>query len=202
MAFLLICTGYLAGSIPFAYLMVRRASGVDIRLAGSGNIGAANALRTADVGTALAVFALDFTKGAAVVLLARRFHPGPIAAVAGLAAVVGHVFPVWFGFRGGKGVSTSCGVLAVLAPLAAAVAVLIFTVTLVLTRFVSIASIVATICSAPLAYSTGVPWSTLAVILAVSALIVVRHRGNLARLAAGREPRIGQPGAARRFDAK
>jgi acyl phosphate:glycerol-3-phosphate acyltransferase len=116
--FSIILLGYLLGSIPFAFLLSRR-TGIDIRHAGSGNLGAANVLRTSGVGAAVGVLLLDVAKGAGTVLLAHRLTGGDATpAAAGLAAVVGHVYPVWLRFRGGKGVATACGVFSVLTPAA------------------------------------------------------------------------------------
>ena len=191
MSVALVLAAYLVGSIPFAFLFVRHASGVDIRRTGSGNIGTANVLRTTDLGTALSVFVLDFAKGAGMVLLAERLAGGAVPAIAGVAAVVGHTCPIWLGFRGGKGVATSCGVLAVLAPLATALAVVVFIVTVTLTRFISLGSIAATILSTPLAYWTGTPVDTVIAAMAISVIVVVRHRANVGRLWAGTERRLG-----------
>src|SRR5712691_3889755 len=109
--------GYLLGSIPFAYLLARFHRGIDLRLTGSGNVGAANVLRSTTKKIGVSAMVLDVVKGAAAVLAARQIEPGSTApAVAGIAAVLGHIYPVWLGFRGGKGVATTCGVFAVLAP--------------------------------------------------------------------------------------
>jgi len=109
--------GYLLGSIPFAYLLARRHRGIDLRMAGSGNVGAANLLRTTTKKIGVSAMALDMGKGIASVLVARQIEPGAAApTIAGIAAVLGHIYPVWIGFKGGKGVATTCGVFAVLAP--------------------------------------------------------------------------------------
>jgi glycerol-3-phosphate acyltransferase PlsY len=105
--FIVLVAGYLLGSIPFAYLLARRHRGIDLRLAGSGNVGAANLLRTTTKKIGVSAMALDVCKGIASVLLARQIDPGATGpAVAGIAAVLGHIYPVWLGFRGGKGVAT------------------------------------------------------------------------------------------------
>ena len=121
-----ILLGYLAGSVPFAFLLARR-RGVDVRVAGSGNVGAANVMRTTGTGRAVAVMALDVAKGAAAVALAHMSSGGaPLAAVTGAAAVVGHIYPVWLRFHGGKGVAVAAGVFSVLAPIATGVAAGLF----------------------------------------------------------------------------
>ena len=110
--------GYLLGSVPFAFLLARRA-GVDVRVAGSGNVGAANVLRTSGMPLGVAVMALDISKGAATVLTAHAAAAGLISiAIAGASAIVGHIYPIWLGFRGGKGVAVAAGVFGILAPLA------------------------------------------------------------------------------------
>src|SRR5690242_15841111 len=114
--------GYLAGSVPFAFLLARRA-GIDVRVAGSGNVGAANVLRTAGTWRAIAVLSLDIAKGAAAVLVVNLAAGGVlIAALTGAAAVVGHIYPVWLRFRGGKGIAVAAGVFSVLSPIAATAA--------------------------------------------------------------------------------
>jgi len=129
--------GYLFGSIPFA-LLLTRPLGIDLRAAGSRNVGAANVLRTAGVAPAVAVMLLDTLKGAVAVLVARRMTGNLIVVTtAGLAAIVGHVYPAWLHFRGGKGVAASAGVFAMLAPYATAIAALVFVGTIVVTRFIS-----------------------------------------------------------------
>jgi glycerol-3-phosphate acyltransferase PlsY len=189
----LILIGYLLGSIPLGYLLVQRLRGVDLKTQGSGNIGAANAYRTAGLRHAIGVLALDIAKGAAPVLLARPLVAGDATpAAAGVAAILGHVFPVWLGFRGGKGVATACGVFSVLAPLATAISGVFFVLTVWLTRYISLGSLVASAALAPVAFALGV---SPAVVLAaaLSALVIVqRHRSNLVRLQAGTERRLGQ----------
>src|SRR6185436_9871557 len=119
---LLAVIGYLLGSIPFALILTSRMGGVDVRTIGSGNVGAANVFRTTGSSMGLGVLALDLAKGVAAVVLAQRLTTGPVTpTAAGLAAILGHIYPVWLRFRGGKGVATACGVFAVLAPLATAI---------------------------------------------------------------------------------
>jgi glycerol-3-phosphate acyltransferase PlsY len=191
--FIVLVVGYLLGSIPFAYLLARRHRGIDLRLAGSGNVGAANLLRTTTKKIGVSAMALDMGKGIATVLVARQIEPGAAApTVAGIAAVLGHIYPVWLGFKGGKGVATTCGVFAVLAPAATAAAGIVFIVTVWWTRYVSLGSVVASALLGPLAYLTGSPEITVIGALIVAAIVIERHRSNLGRVAAGIERRIGQ----------
>ncbi len=141
MEIIALALGYLLGSIPFA-LLLTRPRGIDLRHVGSGNIGAANVLRTAGVVPAVAVMLLDGAKGAMAVLLARLMTDDlMVVTIAGLAAICGHLYPAWLRFRGGKGVAASAGVFVVLAPLATAVAALVFVATIIVTRFISAGSI-------------------------------------------------------------
>lgn len=185
--------GYVVGSIPFALIVSRLVAGIDVRRAGSGNVGAANVLRTSGVAMAVCVLLLDMAKGAASVLWVARLAPGDSGpALAGLAAVVGHVYPVWLRFRGGKGVATAAGVFSVLTPFALGPAAIVFVVTVVTTRYISLGSILATVALGPLAWATGAPAEAIATAAVVGALIVFRHRSNIGRLRDGSEPRIGQ----------
>jgi glycerol-3-phosphate acyltransferase PlsY len=186
-----VACGYLIGSIPFAWLLARRLRGVDIRLTGSGNVGAANAYRATGPAAAALIVALDLAKGASAVLIANRAGLGAaVQAASGVAAVVGHVFPVWLGFRGGKGVATACGVFAVLAPFATALAGLVFVVTVWGTRYVSLGSLGAAVVLPPLAYYLAAPVAVVVAAVACTMMIVERHRPNLARLLRGTEPRL------------
>ena len=185
--------GYLVGSIPFAWLVSRLATGIDVRRAGSGNVGAANVLRTSGVTIAVCVLLLDMAKGAAGVLWVARLSPGESGpALAGLAAVLGHVYPVWLRFRGGKGVATAAGVFSVLTPLAIGPAAIVFVVTVWSTRYISLGSILATLALSPLAWTTGASSAATATAAGVGVLIVFRHRSNIGRLRDGSERRIGQ----------
>ena len=188
-----VTVGYAVGSIPFAFLVGRLAAGVDLRQTGSGNVGAANTLRTSGAAAAACVLVLDVAKGMTGVLWAARLGGGETAtALAGLGAVVGHIYPVWLRFRGGKGVATAAGVFSVLTPLAIAPAAAIFVVTVWVTRYVSLGSVLATIALGPLAWSTGASPAATAAAAAAGALIVFRHRSNLGRLRHGSERRLGQ----------
>jgi glycerol-3-phosphate acyltransferase PlsY len=186
----LIVFGYLLGSVPFA-VIVGRLSGIDVRAQGSGNPGATNVARTAGLGAGAAVAILDIAKGAASVLAAEQMQASPaVAAAAGAAAVVGHVFPVWLRFRGGKGVATACGMFAVLAPLATALAASVFLVVALVTRYISLGSILAAAALPSLAYMTHAAAEATLAAFGVAALVIVRHRGNVSRLLAGAEPRV------------
>jgi glycerol-3-phosphate acyltransferase PlsY len=196
MPLLVVSIGYLAGSIPFAFLAGRYFRGVDIRRIGSGNVGAANVLRSTSTLMAVVVMLLDAAKGAGAVLFAQRLAPGDAApAAAGIAAVVGHVYPLWLRFRGGKGVATAAGVFAILTPLALAPAAALFVATVWATRFISLGSLVATLALAPIALALGSSAAVVGAAGAVALLIVFRHRTNIGRLLAGTERRIGQKAA-------
>ncbi|MBI2189318.1 MAG: glycerol-3-phosphate 1-O-acyltransferase PlsY [Acidobacteria bacterium] len=184
--------GYLVGSVPCAFLLARR-RGIDLRRVGSGNIGAANVLRTSGVAQALGAVSLDAAKGALAVLVAGRLTEGPATPVAaGLTSVIGHIYPVWLRFRGGKGVATAAGAFAVLAPIAAALAASVFVVAIWVTRYISVGSMTAavTLAVATMASEGLTPVSVGALVAAL--IIIERHRANLGRLAAGTERRIGQ----------
>jgi acyl phosphate:glycerol-3-phosphate acyltransferase len=188
----IIVAAYLIGSIPFALLLARRWGSTDLRLIGSGNLGAANVLRASGVKAGVIVALLDMAKGAASVILAERFGAGGAApAAAGLAAIVGHIYPVWLRFRGGKGVATACGVFSILTPLALPPVMLIFVATVWITRYVSLGSVLATLALPPITYAIGGGPAVLAVALVAAMLVVVRHRSNLARVRMGTERRIG-----------
>jgi acyl phosphate:glycerol-3-phosphate acyltransferase len=188
---LAVLLGYLAGSVPFAFLLARRA-GIDVRVVGSGNVGAANVMRATGIGRAIAVMALDVAKGAAAVALAQLTSGGAaLAAMTGAAAIVGHIYPVWLRFHGGKGVAVAAGVFAVLAPMATAVAAVMFVVTVWATRYVSLGSVAATLALPPAAWLIGAPAGVVGAASGSAALILFRHRTNLRRLREGTERRIG-----------
>jgi len=187
-----IAIGYLLGSIPFALLLARRWGAEDLRQAGSGNVGAANVLRTSGVTPGVLVALLDMLKGAVSVVVATRLSADAGApAAAGLAAILGHIYPVWLRFRGGKGVATACGVFSVLAPIAVPPVLAIFIALVWLTKYISLGSVVASIALPPLAYAAGAASTTIAAAVAAAAIIVFRHRSNVRRLLAGTERRIG-----------
>src|SRR5438094_546564 len=189
---LAIVAAYLIGSIPFALILARRWGASDLRLVGSGNLGAANVMRASGVAAGVLVALLDMAKGAASVWLATRLSPGPaLPAAAGVAAIVGHIYPVWVRFRGGKGVATACGVFSVLTPLAAPPAFALFLAVVWMTKYISLGSLLASIALPPLAYLTGSSAAAVGAACAASAIIVLRHRSNVERLRAGTERRIG-----------
>jgi glycerol-3-phosphate acyltransferase PlsY len=189
---LIVAIGYLVGSIPFAYLLSRR-RGIDLRRVGSGNVGATNVLRTSGVPMAVAAMVLDALKGTVAVLVAAPVAVGPATPVAaGLASVVGHIYPVWLGFKGGKGVATAAGVFGVLAPAALAIASAVFVLAVWTTRYISVGSLAGAVTLAAATAASDVP-SAVAVGAAATALVIIhRHRGNLARIIAGTERRVGQ----------
>ena len=190
-AAVIVClAGYLAGSVPFAYLLARRV-GIDVRKVGSGNVGAANVLRTTGLGRAVSVMALDVAKGALAVFLAQITVGASLAALAGVAAIVGHIYPVWLRFVGGKGVAVAAGVFLALAPAATAVAFAVFLITVWMTRYVSLGSAAAAFTLPPAAAMLGAADPVISAASGTAALILFRHRANLRRLAAGTERRMG-----------
>lgn len=184
---------YLLGSIPFGYLLVRWKTGTDVRTKGSGNIGATNVLRTTGRTLGILTLLLDVAKGAAAVALAQWLTADDVlwCALAALAVLVGHMFPVWLGFQGGKAVASMLGAFFVLTPWAMLGTVLIFIPMLWKTRYVSLSSIV---CAGVfplgvwLLYHNGI-YTLIAAVCA--GLIISKHKGNIARLRAGTENRLG-----------
>ena len=181
--------GYALGSVPFGLLLTRAFGAGDLRSIGSGNIGATNVLRTGRKGLAAATLLLDALKGLAAVLLAYRLFP-EVAGLAALGAILGHCFPVWLGFKGGKGVATMMGISLGLGwPIGATYAA-VWLAVLGLTRISSLAGMSAAIAAPIAAWATG--HAGLAPILAViAALVLWLHRGNIARLRAGTEAKLG-----------
>lgn len=202
-ALLVVIIAYLLGSIPFGYLIVRKKLGDDIRQSGSGGTGATNVSRRAGRTAGVATLVLDAFKGSLAVLIARTLLTGPplvvdwwVAATA-IAVIVGHIFPVWLGLRGGKGVATGVGVFLVLAPVALACAGVLFVAIVGLTRYVSLGSITAAVALPVFVWLQNVfvePVADLRPLLiaaiAGALLILFAHRGNIARLARGTESRI------------
>lgn len=181
--------GYACGSIPFGLLLARIAGLGDIRAIGSGNIGATNVLRTGRKGIALATLLLDAAKGVVPVLFAARYGE-PVAHFAAAGAVVGHIYPVWIGFRGGKGVATTFGVMLAVSWPAGLAALVTWAAMAALSRYSSLAALIA-MAGLP-AYSWFFAGPRVAVLAALVALLVVlRHRANIARLWRGEEPKIG-----------
>jgi glycerol-3-phosphate acyltransferase PlsY len=182
--------GYLLGSIPFGLLLTWAGGKGDIRAIGSGNIGATNVLRTGSRGLAALTLLLDAAKGAAAVMLAQRFWPEGVQ-FAAAGAMIGHLYPVWLKFKGGKGSATLFGVLAPLLPMAAAVYALVWVGLLLAVRISSVAGMVAA-ASAPLSAAVLGENAFFPMLLGFALLVIWKHRANIQRLFAGTEPRIGQ----------
>jgi glycerol-3-phosphate acyltransferase PlsY len=186
---------YLLGSIPFGYLLVRIFRNEDIRTQGSGNIGATNVARSGAKGLGLATLLLDMAKAFAGVAIAKYLAPGmyDVAVAAGVAAILGHVFPVWLGFRGGKGVASGLGVMLALCWQAGLAGVAVFAVVFALTRYVSLASVVAA-AAFPVFGFYFVTQRTPMVVFGfvfIPLLIIVKHHANIRRLLNGTESRFG-----------
>ena len=184
-----VAAAYLLGSIPFAYL-AGRMRGIDIRTVGSKNVGATNVFRTLGKGIGLTVMALDIAKGAVAVLLAQAITDPHWNLAAAAAAIVGHVFPVWLKFKGGKGVATAGGTILALTPIPALIALAVWFVTIAVTRYVSLGSILAAVVFPPLLLLFGVPWPVLVFATVAAVMVVYRHRANIQRLRAGSELRL------------
>jgi glycerol-3-phosphate acyltransferase PlsY len=190
-----IAVGYLLGSIPFGYLLTRAAGLGDVRNVGSGNIGATNVLRTGHKGLAALTLLLDALKGTAAVLIGHWIGAAGGVAIlasllAGLAAFLGHVFPVWLGFRGGKGVATYIGVLLGVDWRAALAFCGIWLLVALLTRYSSLSALLAALIT-PIGLFAFADHATALLAAVLSALLIYKHRTNIRRLAAGEEPRIG-----------
>lgn len=187
--------GYGLGAIPFGLLLTRAAGLGDVRQIGSGNIGATNVLRTGRKGLAAATLLLDAAKGAAAVLLADWVWPGMgLDGLAGIAAFLGHLYPVWLRFRGGKGVATMIGVVAALAWQAALVMAAVWILALLVTRYSSVGGMLAAV-SAPVA-AFALDRLALVMLFAGFALLVLwKHRANIGRLVKGTEPKVGRKSA-------
>ncbi len=185
----MIMMGYLLGSIPFGLLLTKFAGAGDIRAIGSGNIGATNVLRTGRKGLAAATLLLDLAKGAAAVWIARMVSPDDLVA-AGAAAIIGHLYPVWLGFRGGKGVATMMGVALAWDWRIGAIYAALWIVVLVVARISSLAGMIA-VASVPVAAFALGRVELLPAGAALALLLLWRHRENISRLIAGTEPRIG-----------
>ncbi len=192
-AALLAVVGYLLGSVSFALWLVRWRTGKDIRTVGSGNAGATNVLRAHGKGLAVAVALLDVAKGTAAVLLVRLVTADPrYAAAAGFAAVLGHVFPLYSGFRGGKGVATAVGAFLALAPLATVVCLAVFVGVVAATRYVSLGSMIAIVLLPPAAgFLSHASRAVVVAAAATAVLVVFKHVENLKRLARGEERKLG-----------
>lgn len=197
---LAIAAAYLLGSIPFGYLIVRWRKGIDVRTTGSGATGATNVMRNMGIGGFLATFALDFGKGLGAVLLASRMTRGDPrwVAASAVAAIAGHIFPVWLGFRGGKGVATGVGVFLGLAPVPMGLALVIFAALVAAFRYISLGSIVASAAFPVLFYAIDRPQpALLAGAGGAAALVILSHRANIHRLVSGTESKVGAMRAGR-----
>jgi acyl phosphate:glycerol-3-phosphate acyltransferase len=190
---LLLATSYLIGSIPFSYLVARWFGVGDVRRLGSGNVGATNVMRSAGKTAGSLAFLLDAAKGGVATFLVSRLAPGDVLtpSLAAIAAVLGHVFPVWLKFRGGKGVATGVGVFFPLAPLAAALSLVVFAAALAASRYVSVSSILAAASLPLMAALFGAPPAVWLSATACVGVIAWKHRPNFERLMAGAERRVG-----------
>jgi len=187
----MLVAAYLLGSIPFSYLVARGYGVSDVRKVGSGNVGATNVMRSAGKTAGVLAFLLDASKGAVAALVAQRVAPGPVLpALAATTAVLGHMYPVWLGFHGGKGVATGCGAFLPLVPKASLAGFVVFALVAALSRYVSLGSVAGTIALAVAAFAYGTPpvaWSA----TAIGAVVIAKHRGNLQRILSGSERHLG-----------
>ncbi len=189
----LLAGAYLVGSIPFSYLVARAFGVRDVRRVGSGNVGATNVMRSAGKAAGLIAFLLDALKGAAAAWTVARLDPppSPLPALAAVAVVVGHMYPIWLRFQGGKGVATAAGAFLALAPAPTLVSLLAFALGLAATRYVSVGSLLGAVTLAGAAFLLGSPPPLAWAALGASALVVWRHRANILRLIEGTEGRLG-----------
>jgi glycerol-3-phosphate acyltransferase PlsY len=199
-AILILATAYLLGSIPFGYLLVRFVRKEDIRAIGSGNIGATNVARSGAKGLGVLTLFLDALKGALAVYIAIHFAPAvngaasDLAIAAAVVAVLGHVFPVWLGFKGGKGIATALGVFIALVPAVALASLMLFIVVVAITRLVSLGSILAA-AAIPVFAVLLVRNHTFSLLIGLSIISMVsilKHHANIARMLHGQEPKFGQ----------
>ncbi len=187
----LLLVAYLVGGIPFGLLLARCVVGVDVRRVGSGNVGATNVLRAAGPGAAAVTLLLDSLKGWAPIIVARGLgYPETVQALAGLAAVTGHIFPIALRFRGGKGVATGWGVLMALDPVTALLAAGVWVAAALISRYSSVAALVASIVTPPIAAIRGAGPAGVVSVSLMTLLILWRHRSNIVRLRRGEESRI------------
>jgi len=190
---ILVAVGYLLGSIPFGVLIARLSGGVDLRRVGSGNIGATNVLRAVGKGAAAVTLVGDIGKGALAVALARSaVADSAVLAAVALAAVLGHLFPVWSGFRGGKGVATTLGVVLAAMPAVGGLLLMIWLIVAAVTRYSSLAALVATATMPLLVWLLDGRTAMLVLSGALLILVAARHRENIRRLVAGTEGKIGR----------
>jgi glycerol-3-phosphate acyltransferase PlsY len=190
----LLAGAYLIGSVPFSYLVARAFGVADVRRVGSGNVGATNVMRSAGKAAGLLAFFLDALKGAAAALAVSWLAPtsSVLPALAALGAVIGHMYPLWLRFQGGKGVATGVGAFLPLAPYATLLALCAFALMLAVTRYVSVGSMAGAVTLAGMAFILGSPPPVAWAATGAAALVVWRHRGNIVRLARGREGRVGE----------
>lgn len=183
---------YLLGSIPFSFVVARAFGVRDVREVGSGNVGATNVMRSAGRTAGILAFVLDAGKGAGAALLAQRLTGDPLLPpLAAAAAVIGHMYPVWLRFRGGKGVATGAGAFLPLAPAATLIALGAFVVTAAVSRYVSLGSVVGTLVLAAAAFLLGAPAAVAWCAALIGALVVWKHRSNLRRIFRGEENALG-----------
>lgn len=196
MSLLGLAAAYLVGAIPVGYIVARLSGGIDIRGAGSGNIGATNVLRTLGKLPAVATLLGDIAKGFLAVSVARAAEPAPAWAAAGaVLAIVGNCWPVFLRFRGGKGVATGLGAFLAIAPWATGPAALVWLAVLATFRYVSLASVMACLCLPLGVAALGYPRASTVAAGVAAAIIIYRHRDNLGRLAKGSERRLGERAA-------
>jgi glycerol-3-phosphate acyltransferase PlsY len=185
--------GYLSGSVPFGLILTRMAGLGDVRAIGSGNIGATNVLRTGNKGLAAATLVLDALKGTVPAFLAAHFLGVEGGVIAGFFAFIGHILPVWLGFKGGKGVATYIGVMLGLAPAMALLFALVWIASAVITRYSSLSALIATLAVPAVLWAAGDP--KIAALASVMTIIAwIKHRENINRLLAGKESKIGKKG--------
>ena len=192
-ALLAIAAGYLIGAVPFGYI-AGRLRGVDLRTVGSGNTGGTNAVRVLGPRYGVPVIVLDIAKGVVAVLVGEAIGGSDAAVLAATAAILGHAFPVFLGFRGGKAVATGAGTMLALVPWTGVTVFLIWIALCLITRYVSVASIVAAISYSCFCLASGQPWSITVFTVFGAVLVVWRHRTNIARLRAGTENRLNLRG--------
>lgn len=184
---------YLLGSIPFGYLLVRFFRQEDIRTTGSGNIGATNVVRSGAKGLGVVTLLLDLLKALIAVEIAKHVAPADVnlAITAGVVAVLGHIFPVWLGFRGGKGVASALGVFLALSPMTAAGALVVFLIIAFTTRYVSLASILGAASVPFFAWHFSQSWNLVVGLAVISLLVIIKHHSNISRLLKGSESKFG-----------
>lgn len=184
-----VAAAYLLGSIPFAYL-AGRLKGVDIRTVGSKNVGATNVFRSLGKGIGIGVMVCDILKGTLAVLLAQAITDPHWNLAAAAAAILGHVFPAWLRFKGGKGVATAGGTILALTPIPALIVLTVWFVAIAVTRYVSVGSIASAVAFPPLLLAFRSPWPVLAFGTVAAVVVIWKHRANIQRLRAGNELRL------------